>query len=200
MVRALKHRVLLHRSQSARSDVMMRCAHRVAWHLDSTYSSGIRAACTSVGVEVTASLNMADVMGARRSFTDPYCLATTPSSIDASKTVCTSDRSCGCSQCSAGRSTSSHNLISNSARQPDKEMHLASGFVRHTLMSQRLQGLVAGIAHPPCRFYGSFSSSRKDHKTNARSYATLEDSQSKVSTHKDPASPWLLCYKQYILT
>ena len=181
---------LLHRGfQSVQNNNMMRCSHRVARYLDSVSSSGIRAACTSVGAETTASLCMPDVVGAGNSFIGRYCLAATPGSTDASKSVCTSDRSCGCSQCSAGTSSSSHESTSNSAHLPGNEMHLASGILRHIQMSQRLQGLVAGITHQPLRSYSSFSSSRQDSKTRARNFATLEDSQSKVSNHKHLACP-----------
>ena len=178
-------KALLHRGPPVRSNNdMMRCSHRVARHLDSAFSSGIRAACTSVGAETTASLCMPDVVGAGNSFTGRYCLAATPGSTDASKGVCTCDRSCGCSQCSAGTSSSSHESTSNSAHLPGNEMQLASGILRHMQMSQRLQGLVAGIPHQPVRSHSSFPSSRQDPKTQARSFATLADSQSKVSNHK----------------
>ena len=184
------HKALLHRGpQSTQNDNMMRCSHRVARHFDFVSCSGIRAACTSVGAETSASLCMPNVMGAGNTVIGSYCLASTPGSTDVSKSVCTSDRSCGCSQCSAETSSSSHNSTSNSARLPGNEMRLASGFLRHKEMSQRLQGLVAGIPYRPFRSYSSFSSTRQDSKTHARSFATLEDSQSKVSNHKHSASP-----------
>ena len=190
MLRGHIHKAVLHRgSQSIQNNNIMRSSHHIARHLDCVSSSGIRAACTSVGAETTASLCMPDVMGAGNSIIRPYCIAATPGSTDASKSVCTSDRSCGCSQCSAGTSSSSHKPISNSARRPGNETQLASGILRHTQLNQRLQGLVAGVSHQPFRSYGSLTSSRQDHKTHARSLATLEDSQSKVSSHKHPASP-----------
>ena len=190
MLRALIYKAPLHiGSQSIQNNNMIRCSYRVARHLDSVSGSGIRAACTSEGAETTASLCMPDAMGAGNSFIGLYCLAATPGSTDASKSVCTSDRSCGCSQCSAGTSRSSRRSTSSSAHLAGNEMQSASGFLRHTQMSQRLQGLVAGIPHQPFRSYASFSSSRQDLKTHARSFATLEDSQSKVSNHKHSASP-----------
>ena len=179
---------------------MMRCPHRVAQHLNAIQCSGTRAACTSIGAESTASLCMPNTMIPGHSFVESFCSAASSSSAGASKSVCISARSCGCSQCSAGRSSSSHRKISNGADLTAAEMQSASGYLRHTQMSQRLRGLVAGEPQQQLRSYGSFSSTRQDHQTQGRSYATLEDSQSKVSDCKHPTKPQLPCCMQHILT